>query len=76
MKYNIDHGTLSVISDLTLVTGFSLSLVMNVSNKEQLTMYIRWVDKHQNPHEDFLGFSNIPDISAETIVTAVTQQKL
>ena len=43
----------------------------DVSNKEQWTICIRWVDKNLNAHEDFLGFMNIPDISAETMVDAI-----
>ena len=58
---DIGNGFFSIISDE----------YTDVSNKEQLTICIRWVDKHLNPHEDFFGFFNIPNISAETIVTAI-----
>ena len=59
---------------------FSISYVTNTqiqeflidtSNKEQLTICIRWVDEQLEAHEDFLGFFNIPDIGAETIVSAI-----
>ena len=43
----------------------------DISNKEQLTICIRWVDKEVEAHEDFLGFYNVPDIGAETIVLAI-----
>ena len=43
----------------------------DISNKEQLTICIRWVDKELEAHEDFLGFYNVPDIGAETIVSAI-----
>ena len=45
----------------------------DISNKEQLTICIRWVDEQLKAHEDFFGFYNynIPDIGAETIVSAV-----
>ena len=43
----------------------------DISNKEQLTICIRWVDKELQAHEDFLGFYNVPDIGAETIVSAI-----
>ena len=43
----------------------------HISNKEQLTICIRWVDKELEAHEDFLGFYNVPDIGAETIVLAI-----
>ncbi|XP_074609646.1 zinc finger MYM-type protein 1-like [Acropora palmata] len=43
----------------------------DVSNKEQLTICIRWIDKGLEVHEDFLGFFNIPDTGAETIVSVI-----
>ena len=43
----------------------------DVSNKEQLTICIRWIDKSLEVHEDFLGFLNIPDTGAETIVSVI-----
>ena len=43
----------------------------DISNKEQLTICIRWVDKELEAHEDFLGFYNVPDIGAEAIVSAI-----
>ena len=38
----------------------------DISNKEQLTICIRWVDKELEAHEDFLRFYNVPDIRAQT----------
>ena len=43
----------------------------DISNKEQLTICIRWVDDSLVAHEDFIGFIKIPNIMAETIVTAI-----
>ena len=45
----------------------------DISNKEQLTICIRLVDKKLQAYEDFLGFYNVPDpdIVAETIVSAI-----
>ena len=43
----------------------------DTSNKEQLTICIRWIDKHQEVSEDFLGFFNIPGTGAETIVSVI-----
>ena len=43
----------------------------DVSNKEQLTICIRWIDKSLEVHEDFLGFFNLPDTVAETIVSVI-----
>ena len=38
----------------------------DISNKEQLTLCPRWVDNDINAYEEFLGFYQIPDISANT----------
>ena len=43
----------------------------DISNKEQLTICILWVDEELEAHEDFLGFYNVPDIGAETVVSAI-----
>ena len=43
----------------------------DISNKEQLIIRIRWVDKELEAHEDFLGVYNVPNIGAETIVSAI-----
>ena len=43
----------------------------DVSNNEQLTICICWIDKSLEVHEDFLGFFNIPDTGAETIVSVI-----
>ena len=40
-------------------------------NKEQLTICNRWVDKELEAHGDFLGFYNVPNIGAETVVSAI-----
>ena len=32
---------------------------------------MRWVDESLNPHEDFLGFFEIPNIKSDTIVFAM-----
>lgn len=43
----------------------------DISNKEQLTVCLRWIDKALEPHEDFVGFYHIPNINADTIVGAI-----
>ena len=67
-----NHVTRDLV--LKISSGF-FSITCNeytdISNKEQLTIRIRWVDKELEAHEDFLRFYNIPDIGAETIVTAI-----
>ena len=40
---------------------------VDVSNKEQLVICLRWVDHCLDVHEDFLGLYHIPDTSANTI---------
>ena len=65
-----------VIRDLVSeIRGDFFSIICDeytgTSNKEQLTIYIRWADKELEAYEDFLGFYNVPDIGAETIVSAI-----
>lgn len=43
----------------------------DLSNKEQLTLCLRWVDDDLEAHEDFLGFYHIPNINADTIVSVM-----
>jgi len=45
--------------------------VIDVSNKEQLVVCLRWVDSKFEPHEDFIGLYHADDIRAETIVTVL-----
>ena len=65
-----------VIRDLVLkISGGFFSIrcdeYTDSSNKEQLTIWIRWVDKELEAHKDFLGFYNVPEIGAETIMSAI-----
>ena len=65
-----------VIRDLVLkISGGFFSIICDeytdIINKEQLTICIRWVDKELEAHEDFLGFYNVPEIGAETIMSAI-----
>ena len=41
------------------------------SNKEQLTLVIRWVDESFGVSEEFLGLYNLSSITAESIVCAI-----
>ena len=43
----------------------------DVSNKQQLSICVRWVDEDLNTHEDFLGFYEVPNIKSETVVSAI-----
>ena len=44
---------------------------VDVSNKEQLVICLRWVDCYLDVHEDFLGLYHIPDTSANAITAAI-----
>lgn len=41
------------------------------SNREQLVICLRWVDELLNVNESFMGLYVVPNISADTIVSAV-----
>jgi len=43
----------------------------DVSNREQLTICIRWIDEQLQPHEEFIGLYKIDNISANTILATV-----
>ena len=43
----------------------------DVSNKQQLYMCIRWIDDSLNPHQDFLGFYELPNIASDTIANEI-----
>ena len=34
-------------------------------------MCLRWIADNLNPHEDFLGFYELPNIASEAIVSAI-----
>ncbi len=42
------------------------------ANKEQVVICLRWVDHKLEVHEDFIGLYNVPDISANTIFSVIT----
>ena len=65
-----------VIRDqVTKIRGGFFSIICDeytdISNKEQLTICIRCLDKELEAQEDFLGLNNVPDIGSETIVSAI-----
>ena len=43
----------------------------DISNKEQFTICIRWVDEDLEDHEDFIGLYEVPTIDANTLVQAI-----
>ena len=48
----------------------------DVSNKEQLSFCIRWIDKNICPVEDFLGYYELPNIKSDTIVGVIKEDSL
>lgn len=43
----------------------------DVSNNEQLTIVIRWVDADYVIHEDFIGMVHVPDTTAATLTVII-----
>lgn len=43
----------------------------DISNKEQLTVCLRWVDHNLQDHENFIGFYEVKDITAETFTSSI-----
>jgi len=43
----------------------------DVTNQQQLTVCLRWVDDSLEVHEDFLCLYSIPDTTADTITAAI-----
>ena len=48
----------------------------DISNKEQLTLCLRWVDNDIKAYEEFLGFYQNPDISANTLKSVIKDSLL
>ena len=65
-----------VIRDLVREIGenyFSLICdeYRDISNKEQLTFCLKWVNSNLDAFEDFIGFYQIPNIGADTIASVI-----
>ena len=43
----------------------------DVSNKEQLSFCVRWIEENLKVIEDFLGYYELPNIQSDTIVAAI-----
>ena len=43
----------------------------DISNKEQLSFCVRWIDKFLVTHEEFLGFYKVTNIKSETLVKII-----
>ncbi len=48
----------------------------DVSNKEQLTLVVRWVDENFDVFEEFLGLYSLQTTTADSIVSAITDALL
>lgn len=80
-KYTSHDELVSIMADIVsreVVTSLdnSFSSILcdeytDVSNKEQLTLCVRRIDKELEAHEDFLGLVNIPNIRADTIEAVI-----
>lgn len=80
-SHDIQNELVSIMADIVsrqVVTSLDNSFFSilcdkytDVSNKEQLTLCVRWIDKELEAHEDFLGFLSIPNIRADTIEAVI-----
>ena len=64
--HNILRG---IVKDISSARWYSVLAdeTRDVSNKEQLTVCIRWVDEGFTIHEDFIGLVQVTDTKASTI---------
>ena len=57
---------------LSKIDGFFTIMCDECTNREQLVICLRWVDKScLEVHEDFIGLYSIPDIAAGTILGVI-----
>ena len=43
----------------------------DIANKEQLTIYLRWVDQNLHDHKNFIGLYQVNDITADTLTDSI-----
>jgi hypothetical protein len=43
----------------------------DVSNVEQVTFCVRWLDSNLEAHEDFIGMTDVPNTQAATLYAAI-----
>ena len=70
MALNILRQTISKIQKAKYYTIMA-DEVTDCSNKEQLVICLRWVDENFDTHEDLIGLHEVPNISADTLVTYI-----
>ena len=58
---NIQSSVITIMTDETA----------DISNKEKLVFYIRWVDGNLTPHEEFIGMHSLVNISVDHIVLII-----
>ena len=68
-SHDIQNEIIAIMSNYVIrdlvpdIRGGFFSIICDeytdISNKEQLTICIRWIDKQLDAHEDYLGFYNI-----------------
>ena len=69
--------SLSIIREIAAAFRRATSTIImpdectDVSNKEQFTICIRWVDKNWFDHEDITGLYNVEAIDANCMVAAI-----
>ena len=66
----MSHNILREVGD-NIKKAKWFSIIRDIANKEQLTICLRWVDDDLEPHENFIGFYEIPNINADTIFSAI-----
>lgn len=62
-----------VIESISLSPFLSLMIdeTTDISNKEQLVICIRWVDKSLQPHEEFVGLYHIESTQSSTLISTI-----
>ena len=48
-----------------------VSETTDISNKEQLVMCIRWVNRSLQPHEEFIGLYHVESTQSSTLVSTI-----
>lgn len=62
-----------VVDSISLSPFLSLMVdeTTDISNKEQLVVCIRWVDKSLQPHEEFIGLYHIDSTQSSTLIATI-----
>ena len=62
-----------ILSSIRAAKWFSVMAdeTRDISNDEQMTVVIRWVDLNYTVHEDFIGMIHVPDTTSATLTTVI-----